>query len=149
LPNLGNENELCGNENTIIAFHILDSRRTYTDAGTPAEPFPDFIYDSCINVNFFDRTATYKFNLYHPHPRLCLELCTKYQQKYALIRSNKCFCTNIPIKDEEYDFEILSNEHCSQKCSANYFYSCGNENNSTIYSMYIMQPKCRHGKINL
>ena len=45
-----------------------------------------------------------------------------------------------------YNIDILTGQSCSQQCSGNYFYSCGNKNNSTIYSMYILQPKCRHGK---
>ena len=148
-PCLGNRNELCGNEDTIVVFDIFDSKRTYTDASTPPEPFPDFRYDGCIKVNSFDPTTTNQFNLTNlnnSHPRHCLELCTNYQQKYALMNSNKCFCTNIPIKDEQYHTDLLPHKFCSQKCAANYFYTCGNRDNSTIYSMYIMQPKCRHGR---
>jgi hypothetical protein len=59
---------------------------------------------------------------------------------------NTCFCTNVPIKNEENGTNILLNQFCSQECSANYFYTCGSKVNSTIYSMYTMQPKCRHGK---
>jgi len=145
-PCLGNQHEKCGNDDTIIVFHILYSQRTYNNVPKPAEPFPDFIYDSCINVNSFNSSTTYQFNLNHIHPRHCLELCTNRQQKYALINLNKCFCTNIPIKNDEYNTDILSNQQCSKHCSANYFYTCGNNESSTIYSMYIMQPKCRHGK---
>jgi hypothetical protein len=79
------------------------------------------------------------------HPRHCLELCTKYQQKYALINGNKCFCTNIPVKNDRSTI-ILTHQVCSLKCSANYFYTCGNKDNETIYSMYIMKPQCLHGK---
>ncbi|CAF0983844.1 unnamed protein product [Adineta steineri] len=148
-PCSGNKNEQCGNKDTIIVFHIIDSRRIYSDARTPAEPYPDFIYDSCIYLNSFDNTSTtYKFKLTNRtdlHPRHCLELCTKYKQKYALINSNTCFCTNIQLKDEKSKSEILANKHCSLQCSANYFYTCGHKLNSTLYSVYIMQPKCRHG----
>jgi hypothetical protein len=80
------------------------------------------------------------------HPRYCLALCTKYDQKYALINSGDCLCTNNPMKDEQDDVDILSAHSCSQQCPGNYFYSCGNKGNLTIYSMYILQPKCRHGK---
>jgi len=145
-PCSGNQHERCGNDNTIIVFYIDDSRRTFTEARTPAQPFPDFVYDSCINVNSFNPSTTYQFHINNIHPRHCLELCTNYQQKYALINTNKCFCTNIPIKNDEYDNEILLNQNCSHECSSNYFYTCGNTIKSTIYSMYIMQPKCRHGK---
>jgi len=144
-PCLGNKHEQCGNDDTIIVFHIINSPHIYNNAPKPAEPFPDFIYDSCINVKSFNPSTTYQFNLNHLHPRHCLELCTNRQQKYALINSNKCFCTNIPIKTDE-NADIVSHSLCSQQCSANYFYTCGNNTSSTIYSMYIMQPKCRHSK---
>jgi hypothetical protein len=65
------------------------------------------------------------------------------------MNSNTCFCTNIPIKDEQYKNTILLNQYCSQQCAANYLYTCGNKDNSSVYSMYIMQPKCRHGKNKL
>lgn len=146
---LGNQHEQCGKNDIVIIFHILDSRRTYSDARTPAEPFPDFIYDSCIQVDAFNSSTTYQFNLNEKknvHPRHCLELCTNYQQKYALMNANKCFCTNTPLKNGEPGSEIFTSQDCSQRCSGNYFYSCGNHSNPTIYSMYVMQPKCRHGK---
>ncbi|CAF2887415.1 unnamed protein product [Rotaria sp. Silwood2] len=145
---LGNQHERCGDEDTVVVFHIIEIRRLFTEFRTPPEPFPDFVYDSCIYVDSFDTSTTYQFNLnniYNAHPRHCLQLCTNYQQKYALINANICLCTNIQIKDIQYNTTILQNQHCSQECPANYFYTCGSKINSTIYSMYIMQPKCRHG----
>ncbi|CAF3855672.1 unnamed protein product [Rotaria sp. Silwood1] len=143
-----NTHEQCGDKNTVVVFHVIDIRRLFTETRAAVEPYPDFIYDSCIHVNSFNLSTTYQFNLTNInniHPRHCLQLCLNYQQKYALINSNICLCTNIQIKDIQYNTTILSNQYCSQECSANYFYTCGNKINSTIYSMYIMQPKCRHG----
>jgi hypothetical protein len=147
ISTLGNSHEFCGNDNTIVTFQILDSRRTFTYARTPAEPFPNYIYDSCIALNSFNQSTTYQFTINDKenfHPRYCLSLCTKYEQKYALINNGKCLCTNDAIKGTNID--ILRGDNCSQQCEGNYFYSCGNKNNRTIYSMYLLQPKCRHGK---
>lgn len=80
------------------------------------------------------------------HPRYCLALCEKFQQKYALINNAECLCTNSPIKQRDDDIEILKGQNCSQPCNANYFYSCGSTVKTMIYSLYVMQPKCRHGK---
>ena len=102
-----------------------------------------------MHVKSFNPNLTYQFILHHRknnHPRHCLELCKNHNQKYALINSNQCFCTNIPIKNDQYDTDILPREECSQRCGANYFYTCGGKHNSTVYSMYILVPKCRHGK---
>jgi len=143
---------MCGNENTIVAFQILDPRRTFTYARTPAEPFPNYVFDGCVRLKLFNQSLTYQFNIQDQenfHPRYCLAFCTKYEQKYALINNEECLCTNTPMKDEENNVDILTGQDCSQQCSGNYFYSCGNENNLTIYSMYVLQPKCRHGKIKL
>jgi hypothetical protein len=148
-PCPGNSHELCGDENTIVAFQILDSRRTFTYARTPAEPFPNYVYDSCIHLKRFNQSITYQFSIINQnefHPRYCLAFCTKFNQKYALINQGKCLCTNSPIKDEADDIDILTGQSCSQQCQGNYFYSCGNPNNISIYSVYLLQPKCRHGK---
>ncbi|UJR31253.1 hypothetical protein I4U23_018755 [Adineta vaga] len=144
----GNSHELCGDDNTIVAFQILDSRRTFTFSRTPPEPFPNYVYDSCVRLNSFNQSAIYRFtftDLQAYHPRYCLTLCTKYKQKYALINNDTCLCTNKPMKDEENDVTILTGQDCSQQCLGNYFYSCGHQSNSTIYSMYVLLPKCRHG----
>ncbi|CAF4534775.1 unnamed protein product [Rotaria sp. Silwood2] len=144
----GNSHELCGNDNTIVVFQILDSRRTYSFVRTPAEPFPNYAYDRCIRLNSFNQSIIYHFAIYNKHefhPRYCLAFCTKYEQKYALINDNECLCTNEPMKDEYNDVDILPGQHCSQQCAGNYFYSCGNKNNLAIYSMYLLLPKCRHG----
>ncbi|CAF1131378.1 unnamed protein product, partial [Rotaria sordida] len=143
----GNSHELCGNDNTIVVFQILDSHRTYSFVRTSTEPFPSYAYDSCIRLNSFNQSIIYEFTIYNKHefhPRYCLAFCTKYEQKYALINDKKCLCTNKPMKDAD-DVDILSEQHCSQSCAANYFYSCGNQNNVAIYSMYLLQPKCGHG----
>ncbi|CAF1125765.1 unnamed protein product [Rotaria sp. Silwood1] len=143
----GNSHELCGNDNTIVVFQIFDSRRTYSFVRTPAEPFPNHAYDSCIYLNSFNQSITYQFTIYNKHefhPRYCLAFCTQYKQKFALINDKECLCTNKPMKDAD-DVNILSGQDCSQPCAGNYFYSCGNKNNVTIYSMYLLLPKCRHG----
>ena len=147
---LGNPNELCGNDNTIVVYQILDSRRTYTYARTPAEAYPDFEYDSCIRLNSFNQSSMYQFtmvNRNNDHPRYCLALCEKYDQKYALISKADCLCTNRAMKGDQEDVDILSGQQCDRLCTSNYFYSCGNTNNMTIYSLYILQPKCRHGTL--
>ncbi|CAF1131269.1 unnamed protein product [Rotaria sordida] len=144
----GNSHEICGNDNTIVVFQIIDSRRTYTFARTPPEPFPNYAYDSCIYLNSLNQSIIYRFkisNKYDFHPRYCLTFCTKYQQKYALINDIECLCTNKPMKDEDSDVDVLTGQQCSQPCAGNYFYSCGNKDNITIYSMYLLSPKCRHG----
>ena len=146
---LGNSHELCGDDDTIVAFQILDSRRTFTYARTPAEPFPNYVYDSCIKLKSVNQSTTYQFTINDPvkfHPRYCLAFCSKYNQKSALINDKQCLCTNDPIKENEDNIDILTGQSCSKQCQGNYFYSCGNQNNFTIYSMYLLLPKCRHGK---
>jgi len=100
-------------------------------------------------LNSFNQSITYQFTIVNQsnfHPRYCLEFCTKYNQKYALINHGQCLCTNSPMKDEEDNVDILTGQSCSQQCQGNYFYSCGHKTNVTIYSLYLLQPKCRHGK---
>jgi len=53
------------------------------------------------------------------------------------------------MKDEEDNVDMLTGQYCSQQCAGNYFYSCGNKNNATIYSVYLLLPECRHGKKKL
>ncbi len=100
-------------------------------------------------MNSFNQSITYQFTIVNQsdfHPRYCLEFCTKYNQKYALINHGQCLCTNSPMKDEEDNVDILTGQSCSQQCQGNYFYSCGHKTNVTIYSLYLLKPKCRHGK---
>ncbi|CAF3088507.1 unnamed protein product [Rotaria socialis] len=147
-PCPGNTNELCGDNGTIVVYQILNSRRTQATVRKPPEPFPLFAYDSCISLPSFDQSTVYQFKLtnkYDFHPRYCLELCAKYEQKYALINDNECLCTNRALKRADPDAEILTGQSCSQPCASNYFYTCGNKMNVTVYSMYVLQPKCRHG----
>ena len=144
-PCSGNRHESCGNENTIVVFHMLDSRRTPSDAPTPAQPFPDFSYDSCVTVTPLKVSTTYQFQMDILHPRHCLEFCTKHGQKYALINTQNCFCTNLPIKIDE-STTILANQNCSLQCSANYFYTCGSQDDPTVYSVYVIKPQCQHGR---
>ncbi|CAM4740124.1 unnamed protein product [Rotaria magnacalcarata] len=147
-PCPGNANELCGDNDTIVVFQILNSRRTQVTVRKSSEPFPLFAYDSCISLSSFNQSTIYQFKLtnkYDFHPRYCLELCAKYEQKYALINDNECFCTNRALKKADPDVEILTGQSCSQPCASNYFYTCGNKMNVTVYSMYVLQPKCQHG----
>ena len=146
---LGNQHEQCGDDDTIVVFDISQSQLLTSLRRKTSELYPDFLYDSCIHTNAFRPNTSYKFvfnDTTNLHPRHCLEICSKYQQKYALINAYRCFCTNIPVKNEENDIHILTNLFCSQECSANYFYTCGSQINPAIYSMYMMQPKCQHGK---
>lgn len=142
---LGNRHERCGDDDTIIVFHILDSRRRSVESSVSTQSYPDFGYDSCIFVSSLNSSTTYRLDMNNVHPRHCLELCNRYNQIYALINGDQCFCTNVPMKTDDNN-EILANEECSFKCSGNYFYTCGNKNNLTMYSMYTMKPQCRHGK---
>lgn len=112
-------------------------------------PYPDFIYNTCLHVDTAGQSMMYEFYLNHPkdvHPRHCLELCTQYQQKYALLNSKKCLCTSIQIKTVEFDKPSFHDTNCRENCQGNHFYSCGNISNSSIYSVYSMQKKCPFGK---
>jgi hypothetical protein len=85
------------------------------------------------------------------HPRHCVELCAYYKQQYSLLNSNRCLCTNIPMKKMEenlitYSRTTRKNDNCTQECPANYFYTCGNTNNSNIYSVYYSEMECSFGK---
>ena len=143
-PCPGNRHERCGDDKTIVAFRILETPRTPTEGSTPPQPYPDFIYDKCVQATL-NSSTTYQFNLKDLHPRNCLELCTNNQQQYALINGNKCFCTNVQVKLDSSS-DSLPHSDCSLKCSGNYFYTCGNSDEPTRYSMYIMKPRCVHGK---
>ncbi|CAF0886021.1 unnamed protein product [Adineta ricciae] len=143
----GNRHEQCGDNDTIVVFDISQSRRAYSYYPTTFKPYLDFSYDSCVHMSSFDPNRSYKFTFNDSldlHPRHCLEFCTINQQKYALINSNQCFCMNMPAKHYN-NKHLLPKQHCSQECSSNYFYTCGNPTSSTIYSVYTRQQKCRHG----
>lgn len=61
------------------------------------------------------------------------------------MNNHECLCTNIPLSEQEESVDIIPGQSCSQPCAGNYFYSCGHHTNKTIYSAYVLLPKCRHG----
>ncbi|CAF3890725.1 unnamed protein product [Rotaria sp. Silwood1] len=100
---------------------------------------------NCIHLNFINHSEIYEFHLNHIndiHPRHCLELCKKYKQQYTLLNSNKCLCTNIVMKKKRYNGIDFPDLNCTQQCPGNYLYTCGNANDSTIYTVYVEQPRC-------
>jgi hypothetical protein len=153
---LGNQYERCGNPNTIVV--LREDKPTYlsryVETNEQDKPYPNFIYHSCIDLSSINESEIYQFNLTRMsdvHPRHCVELYTNFKQKYSLLNSNRCLCTNIPIKKLKDNlfasFRTTSNNNnCTQECQANYFYTCGNANNSNIYSMYVMKLQCPPGK---
>ncbi|CAF3973159.1 unnamed protein product [Rotaria sordida] len=148
-PCPGNQHERCGNIDTIVVLHIrvFQHPPRYNLNNKQAKSYPDFFYHSCIHLNSVNQSAIYQFNLNRIkdiHPRHCLELCTKYNQQYALLNSNKCLCTNIPMKKQQNNIFTIQDYNCTQECQSNYFYTCGDANNSDIYSMYVMPTKCPH-----
>lgn len=115
------------------------------------KPNPDFVYNSCVYLNSVEPSNTYQYNFKRPslnHPRHCLELCSKAQQKYALLNLNKCLCTNVPPPKKKPSVSLLDlpDFNCTQECPGNYFYTCGNTTNSSLYSMYVMEVQCHPGK---
>ena len=62
------------------------------------------------------------------------------------MNNHECLCTNIPLSEQEESVDIIPGQSCSQPCAGNYFYSCGHHTNKTVYSAYVLLPKCRHGK---
>ncbi|CAF4368318.1 unnamed protein product [Rotaria socialis] len=146
----GNQHQYCGNENVIITFYIFASSLPPIFDNNEKMPRlkSDFVYESCIHLNIVDQSTMYAFNLTRAidvHPRHCLELCVKYQQKYALMNSNKCLCTNIRLKKRNDKLSAFIKYNCTQECQGNYFYTCGSSSNSTIYSMYTMETTCPRG----
>ncbi|CAF1051081.1 unnamed protein product [Rotaria sp. Silwood1] len=149
-PCPGNKHERCGDDNTIVIFYIVDtlfaSRVGFRNKLD--KPNPDFIFDDCVNLNSVNPSTMYQFNFKRTsdiHPRHCLELCTNYKQTYALLNLNKCLCTNVSPKKKQYDLFISLGLNCTRECPANYFYTCGNTSNSSIYSMYVMELNCPVG----
>ncbi|CAF5082540.1 unnamed protein product, partial [Rotaria sp. Silwood1] len=49
------------------------------------------------------------------------------------------------MKNNNSEISTLSNFDCTQECAANYFYTCGNSTNSSLYSVYAMQLTCPLG----
>ncbi|CAF1527711.1 unnamed protein product, partial [Didymodactylos carnosus] len=143
-PCSGNSHEKCGSDDIIVLFQIIGSR-TYSTYQTPAEQYPDFIFDSCISLNQrLISSITMQFRLQQRvSPRHCLSLCVDAKQKYSLIQNRTCLCTDNNLKQELEDAETVTGQSCSIPCDGNYLYSCGGEKN--IYSMYMMQPNCNHG----
>ncbi|CAF4156401.1 unnamed protein product [Rotaria sp. Silwood2] len=146
-PCPGSQHELCGNEDTIVVFEDPNSIFQFNDDDIDSLTTPSFyfVYDSCIYLHSVNQSTMYEFELTRIndiHPRYCLELCTNYRQKYALLNSNKCLCTNIPLKKKQNNAFESSDLNCTQECSGNYLYTCGNSENSSIYSMYIMKTNC-------
>ncbi|CAM4839843.1 unnamed protein product [Rotaria magnacalcarata] len=127
----------------------MSSLFRYSSAIQLTPSYPDFIYDTCLSVDTARQSKMFQFYLNRAddvHPRYCLELCTKYEQKYALLNANKCLCTNIQIETRETDsWSLHQDNNCTEQCLGNYLYSCGNINNSSIYSVYSMQLNCPPG----
>ncbi|CAF3471105.1 unnamed protein product [Rotaria socialis] len=150
-PCPGNQHEYCGNNNTVVAMNIkripLSFRYSTITQLTPS--YPDFIYDTCLHVDTAAQSKMFQFYLNYAddvHPRHCLELCTKYEQKYALLNAKKCLCSNIRIKKRETDSWLLPRDNnCTEECLGNYFYSCGNISESSVYSVYSLQKNCPVG----
>lgn len=141
---LGNQYERCGNTNTIVVLRKEEHKSTfmsrYIEIIGQNRRYPNFIYHSCVDLSSANESAIYHFNLTctsDVHPRHCVELCTNYKQHYSLLNSNRCLCTNIPMeKLKDKLFEVFPGSKgytCTQECQANYFYTCGNTNNSNIY----------------
>ncbi|CAF3311986.1 unnamed protein product [Rotaria sp. Silwood2] len=146
-PCPGNKHERCGDENTIVTFYIVGNLfvSRFGLQNKPDKPNPDFVFDDCVNLNSVNPSTMYQFNFKRTrdiHPRHCLELCTNYQQTYALLNSNKCLCTNVSPERKQYDLFASLDFNCTRECPANYFYTCGNTSNSSIYSMYVMERNC-------
>ncbi|CAF4012693.1 unnamed protein product [Rotaria sp. Silwood2] len=146
-PCPGSQHELCGNEDTIVVFEDPNSIFQFKDDDIDSLTTPSFyfVYDSCIYLHSVNQSTMYEFELTRIndiHPRYCLELCTNYRQKYALLNSNTCLCTNIPLKKKQNNAFESSDLNCTQECSGNYLYTCGNSENSSIYSMYVMKTNC-------
>ncbi|CAF2059180.1 unnamed protein product [Rotaria magnacalcarata] len=129
-PCPGNQNEYCGNNNTVVAINSagVTLSSIYDNIDIFKSLYPDFIHDACIHVDSAKQSTMYGFYLNRSsdvHPRHCLELCTKYEQKYALLNANKCLCTNIQIKPRETDSWFLSQDtNCTDECQD---YSCGDD----------------------
>lgn len=148
---LGNQFEYCGNESIVVILNIGKNiiPERYGNTYKLVTVNPDFVYDSCIYVNTINSSSMYEFGFINSndiHPRHCLELCSYYQQKYALLNLNKCLCTNVQMRTKRMDILDFAESNCTQTCPGNYFYTCGNISNSSMYSMYVMQPKCPPGK---
>ncbi|CAF3363218.1 unnamed protein product [Rotaria sp. Silwood2] len=150
-PCPGNKNQRCGDTDTVVVLNVrknqnmLQTSSEYHTFGLNS----DIVYKNCAHFNFENSSEIYQFNFLHEqdvHPHYCVQLCAKYQQQYALLNSNKCLCTNIQIKGElkeNYRF-LLFDSPCNQHCLGNYFYSCGRNSNSTIYSVYTRRSDCPH-----
>ncbi|CAF3506525.1 unnamed protein product [Rotaria sp. Silwood1] len=120
-PCPGNPHERCGNTNTIVILHVAENliQPSFDNTNKQFPLYPDFVYDSCIHLNFTNQSEIYQFNLNHindVHPRHCLELCKSYKQQYALLNSNKCLCTNILMRKKQDKRFTFLNYNCSQKC---------------------------------
>ncbi|CAM4755313.1 unnamed protein product [Rotaria magnacalcarata] len=145
----GNQREYCGNDNTVVAIGIKSFPPvSIYDITDQSESYPDFFYDTCTHFDSVNQSKMYQFYLSRKndvHPRHCLELCSKYQQKYALLNSNKCLCANNGI-EKKFDRGLLPTlTQCLHECDGNHFYSCGNIANTSMYSVYSMWAKCPRG----
>ncbi|CAF4462582.1 unnamed protein product, partial [Rotaria sp. Silwood2] len=143
-PCPGNPNEYCGDTNTIILLYRKNAlyMTDFESIIRYYKPYPDFVYDSCVQFNNTKQSGMYQFNIVNRqdvHPRHCLQLCKKYEQRYALLNSNTCLCTNIPIKKVTNKLNFFN---CDQQCYGNYFYKCGHKIDSAMYSVYLIRPVC-------
>jgi len=152
---LGNQHERCGNTNTIVVLREdkYTSRSRYVETDEQDKPYPNFFYHSCIDLSSVNESSIYEFNLTRMsdvHPRHCVELCTNYEQQYSLLNLNRCLCTNIlmeNLKANLFTSSLTTTANiCTQECQGNYFYTCGNVNNSKIYSVYVVKLQCPPGK---
>ncbi|CAF1522551.1 unnamed protein product [Rotaria sordida] len=154
-PCPGNKHEQCGDENTIVIFYKFSTALTSESDSDSSpnrldKPNPDFVFDGCVNLNSVNQLTTYQFSFKRTidiHPRHCLELCTSYKQKYALLNSNKCLCTNVSPKKKKNNHFTNFDSNCTRECPANYFYTCGNTTKSSLYSMYTMELNCPADKV--
>lgn len=146
----GNRHETCGSDTSVVvlktgAFFSYSKYRTKK----MNVPSIDFFYDSCVQLNTSHQSSVLSFELkgdVDTHPRHCLELCSKYERPKALLSSKKCLCLNTSQYLDSEVKQHVDSVKCSQECRGNYFYSCGNENDSTIYSAYLLRKSCPPGK---
>lgn len=142
----GNPQELCGDESTIVVIQNPPIG-TYSNSFSTLTSL-DFRFDGCVHSHLVDPSTFYRFRLNstaNQHPHHCLQLCAKYKQKYALISSDRCVCSSLPLDTGPNNITRVDDAHCSQRCAANYFYSCGHPTDALIYAKYFMRVDCRPG----
>ncbi|KAH8330240.1 hypothetical protein KR067_000314 [Drosophila pandora] len=99
------------------------------------EENPVYYYVGCYTA----RTDLLRESVYAKEPRTCIEICEHENHRYAVLVSEKCFCSDVLAEDEQQDERL-----CNNRCLANKAQYCGGVGVHSYYSTTLTKQPAPH-----